>query len=71
MHATITSEAVPPYVREQTLTLWARNRLQCGWFMSADFVPHSRDDFRRCLDLLAKHGDRATYVLSRSLMKCL
>jgi hypothetical protein len=71
MSAAIHSETVPLNVRDQILALWERNRLQCGWFVRPDHVPETRADFRRCLELLGKHGDRATYVLSRKLLKCL
>lgn len=71
MSTTIHTETVPLDVRDQILALWDRNRLQCGWFVRRGFIPQTRADFRRCLDLLAKHGDRATYVLSRKLLKCL
>jgi len=57
--------------RKETLALWARNRLRCGWFLRDDFTPSTRDEFVRCLDMLAQHGDRATYVLARKLMRCL
>jgi len=71
MSAAISSETVPFDVGDQIVELWDRNRLQCGWFLRSDFVPRTRSDFRRCLELLTKHGDRATYVLSRKLLKCL
>lgn len=58
-------------VRKETLALWERNRLQCGWFLRDDFMPRTRDDFARCLGMLQQHGDRATYVLARKLMRCL
>jgi hypothetical protein len=64
-------EAIPVDVREQALALWERNRLQCGWFMRENFMPETRDEFRRCLNLIAKQGDRANYVLARKLIKCL
>ncbi len=56
---------------EQASSLWEANRLQCGWFLKADFVPQTRDDFLRCLALLAKHGNRETYIRARKLLKCL
>jgi hypothetical protein len=58
-------------VKQQALVLWEDNRLRCGWFVRDNFMPETKADFRRCLTLLAKHGDRATYVLSRKLLKCL
>ena len=58
-------------VREETQALWERNRLRCGWFLRRDFVPETRDDLLRCLHLLARHGDRNTFVLARKLEKCL
>ncbi len=58
-------------VQKETLALWERNRLQCGWFLRNDFMPRTRDEFARCLNMLAQHGDRATYVLARKLMRCL
>jgi len=64
-------ESNPIDIRKQALALWESNRLQCGWFMRDNFIPETRDDFCRCLDLLAKQGDRATYVLARKLIKCL
>jgi len=67
----VQSSAVPTEVKQRTLALWENNRLQCGWFVRQDFVPRTRADFARCLNLMARHGDRATYVLSRRLMKCL
>ncbi len=57
--------------RQQALALWEQNRARCAWFMRDDFVPSSKDDFIRCLHTLAQHGDRATYVMARKLMKCL
>ena len=61
----------PADARRETLALWDRNRLRCGWFLRDDFTPHTRDEFARCLNMLAQHGDRATYVLARKLMRCL
>lgn len=61
----------PADARKETLALWDRNRLRCGWFLRDDFTPRSRDEFVRCLGLLAQHGDRATYVLARKLLRCL
>jgi len=58
-------------VRKETQALWERNRLRCGWFLRSDFVPETRDDLLRCLHLLARHGDRTTFVLARKLEKCL
>jgi hypothetical protein len=63
--------SVPPDVLKATQDLWERNRLRCGWFLRADLVPETRDDLLRCLRLMARHGDRATFVLSRKLQKCL
>ena len=57
--------------RQQVLALWEQNRTRCAWFMRSDFVPDTTDDFKRCLQTLAQHGDRATYVMARKLMKCL
>lgn len=71
MSAIIQSDPVPADIREQTLTLWEHNRLSCGWFLRENFIPKTRAEFSRCLSLLAQHGDRATYVLARKLMKCL
>jgi hypothetical protein len=65
------SNTIPIDVRQQVLALWENNRLQCGWFLRDNFVPDTRDELYRCLTLLAKHGDRATYVLARKLLKCL
>lgn len=64
-------EAISVDVREQVLALWERNRLQCGWFMRETFIPETRDEFRFCLNLIAKQGDRENYVLARKLIKCL
>jgi hypothetical protein len=64
-------EPVSPEIARQALALWDRNRLRCGWFLRRGFLPRARADFCRCLDLLAEHGDRETYVLSRRLLKCL
>ncbi len=62
---------VPADVRKETQALWERNRLQCGWFLRADMVPETREDLARCLRLLARHGDRTTFVRARKLQKCL
>ena len=62
---------VPSAIMDQALTLWETNRVQCGWFLRADYVPKTRDDFSRCLTLLAKHGNCETYILARKLLKCL
>jgi hypothetical protein len=63
--------AVPADVRKETQALWERNRLRCGWFLRDNLVPETRDDLARCLRLLARHGDRATFVLARKLQRCL
>jgi len=63
--------AEPADARKEALALWDRNRLRCGWFLREDFTPRTRDEFVRCLDMLAQHGDRATYVLARKLLRCL
>ena len=57
--------------RHETLALWERNRLRCGWFLRENFTPRTRDELVRCLGMLAQHGDRATYVRARKLMRCL
>ena len=56
-------------VRRETLAVWEQNRL-LGWFLRDDFSPQTEDQLRRCLNVLARHGDRATYVQAR-LLKCL
>lgn len=58
-------------VRKETQELWKTNRLRCGWFLRDDLVPETHDDLVRCLRLMARHGDRATFVLARKLQKCL
>jgi hypothetical protein len=64
-------ESAQADVRKETQALWERNRLRCGWFLRDDLVPETRDDLARCLRLMARHGDRATFVLARKLQKCL
>ncbi|HCM25744.1 MAG: hypothetical protein A2Z99_08675 [Treponema sp. GWB1_62_6] len=58
-------------LQSQIIDLWKENRLRCGWFIRDDYMPETLDDFSRCLTILAKHGDRKTYILARKLMKCL
>lgn len=62
---------VPADVLKAIQELWERNRLRCGWFLRADLVPETRDDLVRCLRLMERHGDRATFVLARKLQRCL
>ncbi len=62
---------VPTDVRRDTQALWNRNRLRCGWFLRDDLVPETRDDLALCLRLLARHGDRATFIEARKLQRCL
>ena len=64
-------DAAPLEVLKETQALWERNRLRCGWFLREDLVPETRDDLARCLQLMVRHGDRATFVLARKLQKCL
>jgi hypothetical protein len=71
MSSAIQAGVIPSAIMEQASALWEANRLQCGWFLKADFVPQTRDDFLRCLALLAKHGNRETYIRARKLLKCL
>jgi hypothetical protein len=71
MSESLPVQSIPLDVRQQVLALWERNRLQCGWFLRDNLIPETRDEFYHCLELLAKQGDRATYVLARKLMKCL
>ena len=65
------AEYAPADVRRTIQTLWQRNRLCCGWFLRDDLIPETRDDLARCLRLMVRHGDRATFVLARKLQKCL
>jgi len=51
--------------------LWAENRLVCGWFTRADFVPRTADEARRCLAWIKQHGDRELYIAARRLERCL
>ena len=60
-----------PDVRKATQALWERNRLRCGWFLRDDLIPETRDELTRCLRLMVRHGDLATFVLARRLQKCL
>jgi hypothetical protein len=69
MTATIHSEPVPDDIREQTLALWGSNRLRCGWFVQDNYTPKTQDELFQCLTMLAKHGDRATFILARKLIK--
>jgi hypothetical protein len=62
---------IPGDTVEQVRRLWEANRLRCGWFLKEGFIPQTRDEALRCLTLLLKHGDRATYVLARKLLQCL
>lgn len=39
--------------------------------MRDNFVPETRDELLRCLDLLMARGDRETYIMARKLLKCL
>ncbi len=71
MSNTIQSEPVSEDIRKQALALWEHNRLQCGWFLRDNFIPETRNELSRCLTMLAQHGDRATFVLARKLLKCL
>jgi hypothetical protein len=61
----------PADVLKETQALWKQNRLRCGWFLRDDMVPEKHDDLARCLRLLARHGDRATFILARKLQRCL
>jgi hypothetical protein len=56
---------------DEVRTLWKNNRLRCGWFMRDDFIPETRDELLRCLELLMMRGDRETYIAARKLVKCL
>ena len=56
---------------DEIRALWKKNRLRCGWFMRDNFVPETRDELLRCLDLLMARGDRETYIMARKLLKCL
>lgn len=71
MSGSISSKIVPLDFERQARELWEQNRRQCGWFLPDNFIPGTRDEIFRCLTMLAKHGDRATYVLARKLLKCL
>ncbi len=62
---------VPEEVRKETQALWKQNQLRCGWFIREDLVPETHEDLVRCLQLLARHGDRATFVMARKLQRCL
>ena len=58
-------------LQSEIMKLWEQNRLRCAWHMRQDFRPHSRLEMRQCLQQLSRHGDRATYISARRLMKCL
>lgn len=59
------------HVQSEVMKLWEQNRLRCAWHMRQDFRPRSRQEMRQCLQQLSRHGDRATYIRARRLMKCL
>lgn len=67
----ITELQLPDDIVKQMLELWDRNKLRCGWFFREDFTPTTKDDFSRCLSILARNGNRETYVVARKLMKWL
>jgi hypothetical protein len=58
-------------LQSEVIKLWEQNRLRCAWHMRQDFRPHSSQEMRQCLQQLSRHGDRATYISARRLMKCL
>jgi len=60
-----------PDPRGAARMLWERNRLCCGWYVRSDFTPETDEEILFCLRLLARHGDRGTYIEARRMMKCL
>ena len=62
---------LPADILLETQALWKQNRLRCGWFLRDDLIPENPDDLARCLRLLARHGDRATFIRARKLQRCL
>lgn len=36
-------------------------RTQCLWFLRPDYVPRTRDETLRVLELVERYGDRAAY----------
>ncbi len=66
-----TRDAASADAVKQAQALWERNRLACGWFVRDDLVPETPDELVRCLRLMIRHGDRATFVQARKLLRCL
>ncbi len=71
MNPSIPEHPIPQLLSRQIVELWGKNRLRCGWFIRDGFLPKTFSDFSLCLEILAKHGDRETYIMARKLMKCL
>ena len=51
--------------------LWIRHRDRCAWSVRRDFEPRTRAEALFCLSCLEKQGDRALWIRSKELGKCL
>ena len=46
-------------------------RLQCLWFLRADYYPSSDEERRRVLDYIQRHGDRTAYQRAAEIRRWL
>ncbi len=53
------------------VSLLERYRDRCLWFLRADYVPASREEWLRTLDLIERYGDMNAFKHAREARKCL
>jgi len=46
-------------------------RDRCLWFLRKDYVPETRDEILRVLELIERYGDRSGYRRAEEIRRCL
>jgi len=60
-----------PDIMGETDRLVEKYRDQCLWFLRRDFMPRSREEILRVLELIERYGDREGFERAQRLRKWL
>ncbi len=58
-------------VEDASVSLVEEYRDRCLWFWRRDYVPTTRDEILRALELIERYGDRAGYERAEEMKKWL
>jgi len=64
-------DCTPPEIAREIDELIDENRLSCLWYMRDDFYPSTLESRLRVLDAIQDYADRATFIRTARLKKCL